>query len=100
MQTRYTLLGLYRENEKENGNYYDYIGVILGLYRDSGKENGSYYLGFRGGFGLLWQPSTWLAHRSAQDLRATHIWSQHASKPNCKLIRPRILHMHDPRFGV
>ena len=24
-----------------------YIGVILGLYRDNGKENGNYYLGFR-----------------------------------------------------
>ena len=24
-----------------------YIGYILGLYRDNGKENGSYYLGFR-----------------------------------------------------
>ena len=23
------------------------IGVILGLYRDNGKENGKYYLGFR-----------------------------------------------------
>ena len=22
-------------------------GVILGLYRDNGKENGNYYLGFR-----------------------------------------------------
>ena len=24
-----------------------YIEVLLGLYRDNGKENGSYYLGFR-----------------------------------------------------
>ena len=31
------------DNEKENGNYYR----ILGLYRDNGKENGSGYLGFR-----------------------------------------------------
>ena len=23
-------------------------GVIQGLYRDNGKENGNYYLGFRG----------------------------------------------------
>ena len=23
------------------------IGMILGLYRDNGKENGNYYLGFR-----------------------------------------------------
>ena len=23
------------------------IGVILGLYRDNGKENGNYYPGFR-----------------------------------------------------
>ena len=30
-------------NEKANGNYYG----ILGLYRDNGKENGSDYLGFR-----------------------------------------------------
>ena len=24
------------------------IGYILGLYRDNGKENGNYYLGFSG----------------------------------------------------
>ena len=30
------------------GLYWDYIGVILGLYRDNGKENGNYYLGFLG----------------------------------------------------
>ena len=24
-----------------------YIGIIYGLYRDNGKENGNYYLGFR-----------------------------------------------------
>ena len=29
----------YRDNGKENGNYYS----ILGLYRDNGKENGNYY---------------------------------------------------------
>ena len=29
-------------------NYgYPFKGVILGLYRDNGKENGFYYLGFR-----------------------------------------------------
>ena len=33
------ILGLYRDNGKENGNYYS----ILGLYRDNGKENGNYY---------------------------------------------------------
>ena len=27
--------------------YLGYIGVILGLYRDNRKENGNYYLGFR-----------------------------------------------------
>ena len=29
------------------GRYEDYIGVILGLYRNNGKENRNYYLGFR-----------------------------------------------------
>ena len=37
------MYGLYRDNGKENGNYYN----ILEFYRDNGKENGSYYLGFR-----------------------------------------------------
>ena len=45
------VLGLYRDNGKENGNYYnglyrDCIGYILGLYWgyiDNGKEDGSYY---------------------------------------------------------
>ena len=27
------ILGLYRDNGKENGNYYSIIGYILGLYR-------------------------------------------------------------------
>ena len=27
--------------------YREYWGIILGLYRDNGKENGNYYLGFR-----------------------------------------------------
>ena len=41
------ILGSYRDNAKENGNYYK------GFYRDNGKENGNYYnglyrvLGFR-----------------------------------------------------
>ena len=38
------LLGLHRDNGKENGNYYIIIGSILGLYRDHGKENGNYYI--------------------------------------------------------
>ena len=33
----------YGHTAKENGHYYS----ILGLYRDNGRENGSYYLGFR-----------------------------------------------------
>ena len=39
------MLGLYRDNGKENGN--DYNGLyrdyraILGLYKDNGKENGT-----------------------------------------------------------
>ena len=46
------ILGLYRDNGQENGNYWGYrdsirvIGYILGLYRDNGK-NGNYYLGLR-----------------------------------------------------
>ena len=34
--------GLYRDNEKENGNYQIMIGYPLGLYRDNEKENGNY----------------------------------------------------------
>ena len=34
------ILGLYRDNGKENGNYYIIIGYTLGLYRD----NGNYYI--------------------------------------------------------
>ena len=26
---------------------YNYNKIILGLYRDNGKENGNYYIGFR-----------------------------------------------------
>ena len=48
----YSILGLYRDNGKEDGNYYS----ILGLYRDNGKENGNYYSGFR--FGYCPQPMT------------------------------------------
>ena len=42
------ILGLYKDNGKENGNYYSilglywgYIGIILGFYWDNGKENGT-----------------------------------------------------------
>ena len=35
----YSLLGLYRDNGKEHGNYHS----ILGLYRDTGKDHGNYY---------------------------------------------------------
>ena len=46
------ILGLYRDNGKEHGNYYNrlfwnhkvYIGDILGLYRENGKENGNYHI--------------------------------------------------------
>ena len=42
-----TILGLYRDNGKENGNYYiaqKYNYSVLGLYRDNGKENGNHYI--------------------------------------------------------
>ena len=32
-----TAWGLYRDNGKENGNYYSIIGFMLGLYWDNGK---------------------------------------------------------------
>ena len=35
-----TTMGLYRDNGKEIGNYYN--GVV---FRDHGKENGNYYNG-------------------------------------------------------
>ena len=45
---------LYRDNGKENGNYYNGLYRnyskdlgFIGLYRDNGKENGNTYLGFR-----------------------------------------------------
>ena len=39
------MLGLYRDNGKENGNYYIIIEYTLGLYWENGKENGNYYNG-------------------------------------------------------
>ena len=33
--------GLYRDNGKENGNYYSLLGHIQGY---NGKENGNYYI--------------------------------------------------------
>ena len=40
------ILGLYRDNGKENGNHKGhklYLGYrVLGLYRDKGKENGNH----------------------------------------------------------
>ena len=41
----YSILGLYRDNGKEHGNYYGIyvIGSFLGFFRDNGHENGSYY---------------------------------------------------------
>ena len=35
------MLGLYWDNEKENGNYSRIIGFIRGLYANGGKENGN-----------------------------------------------------------
>ena len=37
------ILGLYRDDGKENGNYSSILGLYLGLYRNSGKEYGNYY---------------------------------------------------------
>ena len=37
------ILGLYRDNGKENQSYYSIIGRILGLYRDNENENGNYH---------------------------------------------------------
>ena len=39
METAIVFLVLFRDNGKDNGNYYSF----LGLHRDNGKENGSYY---------------------------------------------------------
>ena len=36
------ILGLYRDNGKENGNYYNVV-YTLGLYSDKGQENGNDY---------------------------------------------------------
>ena len=44
------LVGLCRNNAKDNGNYHIILGFIMGLYRDDGKEHGGYYLGFTVGF--------------------------------------------------
>ena len=48
METTYIvigyIIGVYRDNGKENGNYYIIIGYIIGVYRDNGKENGNYYI--------------------------------------------------------
>ena len=38
------ILGLYRDNGKEIGNYHIIIGFILWLYRDNGNENGNCYI--------------------------------------------------------
>ena len=46
---RYILV-LYKDNGKENGNYYSILGNILGIYEDNGKENGNYY----SIFGFYW----------------------------------------------
>ena len=51
-------MGLYWDNGKENGNYWDYsgsiriIGYILGLYWDNGKENGNYW-DYRGSIRII-----------------------------------------------
>ena len=45
------ILGLYWDNGKENGNYYNriylciYFRVILGFYWDNGEEKGNYHNG-------------------------------------------------------
>ena len=36
-------MGLYGDNGKENGNYYNVIGYIMGLYWDNGREVENYY---------------------------------------------------------
>ena len=33
---------IYRDNGKENGNYYSIIGDIGAIFRDNGKEHGNY----------------------------------------------------------
>ena len=42
------ILGLFKDNGKENGNYYNglyrYCRGYIGLCRDNGKENGNYYI--------------------------------------------------------
>ena len=47
------ILGLYRDNGKENGNHYS----MLGLYMENGEEHGDYYFEFRVlGLGFRAQP--------------------------------------------
>ena len=36
------IMGLYRDNGKENGNYCNIIRYMMGLYWDNGKEIGNY----------------------------------------------------------
>ena len=57
--------GLYRDNGKENGNYYS----ILGSYRDNGKLNGNYYsiMGYALGF-----YSGYIGYRQSPDFEPTH----------------------------
>ena len=43
------------------------IGVILGIYRDNGKENGSYYLGFRVSFPTLGVPFSRSPQKGLED---------------------------------
>ena len=31
---------------KNNGNYFNIIGIMQGLFGDTGTEHGKYYLGF------------------------------------------------------
>ena len=54
----YIILGLYKDNGKENGNYYVIIGYVLGIYKgkywDNGKENGNYYVIIGYVLGLYW----------------------------------------------
>ena len=72
--------GLYGDNGKEHGNYWDYrdsiriIGYILGLYGDNGKEHGNYYLGFRG---LAWtlQRAVNLLTREIRKSKNGTMWS-------------------------
>ena len=47
--SNYSILGLYRDNGKENGNYYNIIGYMWGFsYYYSYIYNGLYCSSFRG----------------------------------------------------